>query len=284
MAEAESFVELGPMKDKFESSKPNGKGNDERNHEEDEKGHNNDGNRPHMTRKCLKKSMISAIEKKDELNEVKPVEEKTSMVNSMVLFCKNMDGEEGLMFVDINIEGLKWSALIDTGASNLFISKKAVKKLGLSIRKPNKKIKMVNSKEALTVGVVRNVELQIGEWKSNEEFEDSGSSVSMGRSNSYCHRSVIKNYCAGALDMKVGTKVLLSIQLVEDVLYKRNINSIKWNVTKALSKKLVEHETDMRPVKLIVEPPHLRNVGCVLDFDGKEAMQKHSKRVNAASK
>ncbi|MBA0574792.1 hypothetical protein Golob_023978 [Gossypium lobatum] len=44
MAEAESFVELGPMKDKFESSKPNGKGNDERNHEEDEKGHNNDGN------------------------------------------------------------------------------------------------------------------------------------------------------------------------------------------------------------------------------------------------
>ncbi|KAH1090616.1 hypothetical protein J1N35_017873 [Gossypium stocksii] len=36
MAEAESFVKLGPTKDKFESSKPNGKGNDERNHEEDE--------------------------------------------------------------------------------------------------------------------------------------------------------------------------------------------------------------------------------------------------------
>ncbi|MBA0818081.1 hypothetical protein Gohar_028114, partial [Gossypium harknessii] len=165
-----------------------------------------------MTQKCLKKSMISAIEKKDKLKEVKPVEEKTSMVNSMVLFCKNMDGEEGLMFVDINIEGLKWSALIDTGASDLFISKKAAKKLGLSIRKQNKKIKMVNSKDVPTVGTVRNVELQIGEWKSNEEFE--------------------------------------------------NINSIKWNVTKALLKKLVEHETDMRPVKSIVEPPPLGNVGC----------------------
>ncbi|MBA0797621.1 hypothetical protein Gohar_008298, partial [Gossypium harknessii] len=36
MAEVESFVELGLMKDKFESSKPNKKGNGERNHEEDE--------------------------------------------------------------------------------------------------------------------------------------------------------------------------------------------------------------------------------------------------------
>ncbi|MBA0615521.1 hypothetical protein Godav_015646, partial [Gossypium davidsonii] len=36
MTEAESFVELSPMKDKFELSKPNEKGNGERNHEEDE--------------------------------------------------------------------------------------------------------------------------------------------------------------------------------------------------------------------------------------------------------
>ncbi|KAH1031910.1 hypothetical protein J1N35_044084 [Gossypium stocksii] len=36
MAEVESFVELGPMKDKLESSKPNGKGNGKGNHEEDE--------------------------------------------------------------------------------------------------------------------------------------------------------------------------------------------------------------------------------------------------------
>ncbi|MBA0747122.1 hypothetical protein Gogos_009582 [Gossypium gossypioides] len=85
------------------------------------------------------------------------------MVNSMVIIPKKMNGEEGLIFVDINIAGQKRSALVDTGASDLFISKKAAKKLGLSIRKSNKKIKTVNSKEAPTVGVVRNVELQIGE-------------------------------------------------------------------------------------------------------------------------
>ncbi|MBA0654440.1 hypothetical protein Goklo_021446, partial [Gossypium klotzschianum] len=44
MVEAESFVELGPTEDKFESSNPNGNGNGERNHEEDEEGHNDDGN------------------------------------------------------------------------------------------------------------------------------------------------------------------------------------------------------------------------------------------------
>ncbi|MBA0800486.1 hypothetical protein Gohar_010915, partial [Gossypium harknessii] len=97
--------------------------------------------RPHMVLKCLKKLMISTIEKKDEPKEVKPVEKKTSRVNSMVLFRKNKDGEEGLMFVDINIAGPKWSALVDMGASNLFISKKVENKLGLSIGKSNKKIK-----------------------------------------------------------------------------------------------------------------------------------------------
>ncbi|MBA0829514.1 hypothetical protein Goarm_014118 [Gossypium armourianum] len=89
----------------------------------------------------------------------------------MVLFRKNRDGEEGLMFVDINIAGQKWSALVDMGASDLFILEKAVKKLGLSIRKSNKKIKTVNSKEAPIVRVVRNVELQMDEWKGKKEFE-----------------------------------------------------------------------------------------------------------------
>ncbi|MBA0776957.1 hypothetical protein Gotri_011889 [Gossypium trilobum] len=108
--------------------------------------------------------MISTIKKKDEpKEEAKPIEKKTSRVNSMVLIPKKMNGEEGLIFVDINIAGQKRSALVDTGASNLFISKRAAKKLGLSIRKSNKKIKTVNSEEAPTVGVVRNVELQIDE-------------------------------------------------------------------------------------------------------------------------
>ncbi|MFQ6650418.1 hypothetical protein Gotur_022873 [Gossypium turneri] len=85
------------------------------------------------------------------------------MVNSMVLIPKRRNGREGLMFVDINIACQKRSALIDTGASDLFISEKAARKLGLSIKKSNRKIKTVNFEESPTVGVVRDVELQIGE-------------------------------------------------------------------------------------------------------------------------
>ncbi|KAK8314288.1 hypothetical protein V6Z12_D01G162100 [Gossypium hirsutum] len=137
MAEAESFVELGPAGDKLEASKPNGRGNGERNHEEDERGHSDGGNStdstsgngkprdakrgldnprhkrkkmkcficqgPHMARKCPNKVMISA--KKDEpKKEAKPTEGNTSKVNSMVLIPGKRN-ENGLMFVDINIAG-----------------------------------------------------------------------------------------------------------------------------------------------------------------------------------
>ncbi|KAH1046058.1 hypothetical protein J1N35_036842 [Gossypium stocksii] len=44
MAEVESFVELGPTKEKFKLSEPNGKGNGETNHEKDKEGHNDDSN------------------------------------------------------------------------------------------------------------------------------------------------------------------------------------------------------------------------------------------------
>ncbi|MBA0754081.1 hypothetical protein Gogos_021084 [Gossypium gossypioides] len=124
-----------------------------------------------MKKDCPKVSLFSAIKRNDESEETKPVERNTSKVNSMVLISKKKNSNEGLMLVDINIAGQKRSGLVDTGVSNLFISKKAAKKLGLSIRKSNKKIKTVNSDEAPTVGVVQNVELQIDEWKGKEEFK-----------------------------------------------------------------------------------------------------------------
>ncbi|MBA0571283.1 hypothetical protein Golob_004864, partial [Gossypium lobatum] len=102
-----------------------------------------------MNKDYPKVSSFLAIKKNNEPEVVKPIKKKTSKVNSMVLIPKKRDGREGLMFVDINIAGQRRTPLIDTGASDLFISKK----------------------DAPTMGVVCNVELQIGEWKGNEEFE-----------------------------------------------------------------------------------------------------------------
>ncbi|KAH1038891.1 hypothetical protein J1N35_040634 [Gossypium stocksii] len=69
--------------------------------------------------------------------------------------------QKGLMFVDINITNLMRSALVDTGPSKLFVSKKAMGKLGLLISRLTKRIKMVNSEEVLTMVVAQGVELQI---------------------------------------------------------------------------------------------------------------------------
>ncbi|KAG8482796.1 hypothetical protein CXB51_024201 [Gossypium anomalum] len=229
MAEAESFVEPGPKKNKFESSKPNGKGNDERNHEEGEEGHNNDGNNTDSTSGNGKP--------RDAKQRSNNPRDKGKRITCFLCQGPHMMSKE--------------ECLVNTGASNLFILEKNAEKLGLSIKKSNGKIKTVNFKEAPTVEVVHNVELQIGEWKGKEDFEIV---VSM-------HWNI-----------KVGTKVLSSIQLVKDVSYGRNIKSIERNATKDPSERLVERETDMRLVKSTVESPPLGKVGCVSDFEGKEAM------------
>ncbi|MBA0550972.1 hypothetical protein Golob_021878, partial [Gossypium lobatum] len=179
---AKSIVELILRKDRFESFKPNRRGNGGY-HAEDEEGHSYYGNnsssdgdngkprngkwrpnspknkrgklrcyfckRPHMKRDCPKVSSVLAIKRDDEPEEAKPIEKKTSTVNSTVLIPKKRNGREGLMFVDINIAGQKMYALIDTGASDLSILEK----------------------EAPTVEVVCDVELKINEWKGKKEFE-----------------------------------------------------------------------------------------------------------------
>ncbi|KAH1038676.1 hypothetical protein J1N35_040419 [Gossypium stocksii] len=129
---AESLVELVPRRDMFESTRPNKRGNCKY-HKEDEKGHSDYGNGSSSECGNRKLRNVLAIKRNDESEEAKPIEKKTSRVNSMVPIPKKRKGGEGLMFVDINIAGQKRSALIDTRASNLLISEKAARKLGLSI-------------------------------------------------------------------------------------------------------------------------------------------------------
>ncbi|MBA0715340.1 hypothetical protein Golax_014243 [Gossypium laxum] len=207
ITEVESFVELGPRKDKFETSKPKETGNGGGDHEEErDKNDNGDNgeddpdkeimrlgsimsgvevkkvkesgkkqvdcffcNGPHRMRDCLEQSKLSTISKGEK---VELDESKTSMLGSMILSsAKRNNKYVGLMFVDINIPSQKSNALVDMGASDLFISEKAAGKLSHSIIKSTKKIKTVNSEEVPTVGVARGVELQIGEWKGKEDFE-----------------------------------------------------------------------------------------------------------------
>ncbi|KAH1047588.1 hypothetical protein J1N35_038372 [Gossypium stocksii] len=136
----EYLIKFVPRKDKFKLSKSSGKGNGGGDHEEYEKGHTDNGNgsssdiRPEQAKP-------SATNKG---KEVVPDKRKASKLNSMVLTStKKNRSEVRLIFVDINIVGQQRNALVDTRASNLFTSKKVAKKLGLSIKKLNNKIKIL---------------------------------------------------------------------------------------------------------------------------------------------
>lgn len=75
--------------------------------------------------------MLFTIVKEDEAN---PNKEKLLRLRSMILNSikvKRNCKQKGLMFININIAGRRKSALIDTGVSDLFISKKIVGKIGL---------------------------------------------------------------------------------------------------------------------------------------------------------
>ena len=57
------------------------------------------------------------------------------------------------MYVEVSIKGCRLNALIDTRASNVFISKEAATKLNLKLEKIKGWLKTVNSNKVPTVGI-----------------------------------------------------------------------------------------------------------------------------------
>ncbi|MBA0683543.1 hypothetical protein Goari_025192 [Gossypium aridum] len=156
MVKAKSFVELGPKKNKFKSSKPNETDNSRGDHEE--KG---------QVKNCNEVNDKTSGNRKPHNGKWKP---NNKLNRPMKCFLCDGPHMKGFMYVDINIAGQRKSAFVDTGASDLFISKKVVGKLNLLVIKATKKIKMVNFNEFPIVGVAQGVEQQIGPWKGKDDF------------------------------------------------------------------------------------------------------------------
>ncbi|GMJ10676.1 hypothetical protein HRI_004736800 [Hibiscus trionum] len=103
----------------------------------------------HIARDYTQNARAAAIQEKN-------ANEKKTHKMGAILSCmdsKKGNKKKGLMFVDITVTGQKLSALVDTGASELFISEQAAKKLGLCVEKASGFIKTVYSKEAPIAGI-----------------------------------------------------------------------------------------------------------------------------------
>ncbi|PPS00208.1 hypothetical protein GOBAR_AA20454 [Gossypium barbadense] len=107
----------------------------------------------------LKKVTFNAMETHKE------VEQDTENLNAILGGVKDKASNR-LMFVDIIVAGKGLSALVDTGASDLFMFEGMARELGLKIEKDLGQIKMVNSKSVSISNVAKGMELQLGKWTS----------------------------------------------------------------------------------------------------------------------
>ncbi|KAL0433553.1 UNVERIFIED_CONTAM: hypothetical protein Slati_2689600 [Sesamum latifolium] len=76
---------------------------------------------------------------------------------------------KGLMMVAGQINGKEMKALVDTGATDNFVSDQVVHKLGLDVKPCDSQVKAVNS-EAMPVSRVASTELRVGSWSGQCDF------------------------------------------------------------------------------------------------------------------
>ncbi|XP_039033835.1 uncharacterized protein LOC120169792 [Hibiscus syriacus] len=121
----------------------------------------------HLARDCSQRNKLSAIKEKNE------EESETLKLGSILSTMEVKKGrkKKGLMFVDVNVAGQKLNALVDTGASELFMSEPVAKRLGLHVEKVNGSIKTVNAEEVLIAGVAKGIELTVGGWSGRETIK-----------------------------------------------------------------------------------------------------------------
>ena len=122
---------------------------------------------PHMVKDCPQKAKLQSIQGDMETENV--AVKLNSIMSSVQV--KRGHKHKGLMFVDIIVAGKKLSALVDTGASELFMSDEAAKKLDLHVEKASGMIKTVNSKERPIVGIAKGVKLELGSWHGKENIK-----------------------------------------------------------------------------------------------------------------
>ena len=87
------------------------------------------GEKGHVARVCPRRVKVAVVQERDSGESAK-----LGSILSLVDFMKG-GKKKGLMFVDVKVVGSKLSALVETGVSELFMSERTAKRLGLCIEK-----------------------------------------------------------------------------------------------------------------------------------------------------
>ncbi|XP_021775623.1 uncharacterized protein LOC110739487 [Chenopodium quinoa] len=143
---------------------------------------------PHKWFECQHKSEIDNLQKilssmssnphkgEDKEEDMGSEEEpsKLGAVYCMYAMGKETSEDKGratsLMYVDVWINEKKARAMVDTGATHNFITKREANRLGLRAVHSGGRMKAVNSEAQPTCGVAKNVSTRIGEWSGSLDF------------------------------------------------------------------------------------------------------------------
>ncbi|EOY26319.1 Uncharacterized protein TCM_027814 [Theobroma cacao] len=124
---------------------------------------------PHFVRDYPQRAKLAAIASEDEEQQG----DETVRLGSMQLGAVRKGGKQakGLMYADMVVAGQHVEALVDTGASDLFVSEQGAAKLDLKADSAGGWVKTVNSKWVRIKGIAKGIDVQLGEWHGTEDIE-----------------------------------------------------------------------------------------------------------------
>lgn len=129
---------------------------------------------PHRARDCPVREKLNAMVTQEGTdNEGEDDSEGVTRVNPIqvinTIASLKGNGCKSLMYVTVGINGFIVRALLDTGASNNFMSRGTASTLGLSVMKDSTRFKAVNSQVQSVQGIATSV-MKIGDWERECSF------------------------------------------------------------------------------------------------------------------
>ncbi|KAL4291758.1 hypothetical protein GQ457_14G015360 [Hibiscus cannabinus] len=137
---------------------------------------------PHRVADCPKRSSFNAL----KTTTVEPVgnddrlydDEGPARVGSIrflyalrsELDQAELGKERGLMYVDIEVNGVASKALVDTGATDTFITPEEAERCNLKLSKGKGRMKAINSGAAVVWGSTKNVKTKVGPWEGSMNY------------------------------------------------------------------------------------------------------------------
>ncbi|KAL5808962.1 hypothetical protein ACOSQ3_029653 [Xanthoceras sorbifolium] len=120
---------------------------------------------PHWARECPKRKAINALvdEREKEMEESHMGSLRTLTAIKAQPTPKTRRSQ-GLMYLDVHINGKATRVMVDTGATNSFVSEEEARRLGLKVSKETGWLKAVNSKARPLIGMARGVSISMGNW------------------------------------------------------------------------------------------------------------------------